>query len=92
MGVDTLVLGCTHFPVLAPLIQQAIGENVQLINSADETASDVAHTLQRRGHLRQEGTGTLRFYTTGDDIDDFKGLARRVMRMDDIDVTHIDLP
>lgn len=92
IGVDTLVLGCTHFPILAPLIQQAIGEGVQLINSADETAKDVATTLKRRSHLRQEGDGTLRFYTTGDDIDDFMGLARRVLHMDDVNVQHIDLP
>lgn len=92
IGVDTLVLGCTHFPILAPLIQQAVGEGVQLINSADETAKDVATTLKRRGHLRQDSTGEMRFYTTGDDIGDFMGLARRVLRMDDIDVRHIDLP
>ncbi len=92
IGVDTLVLGCTHFPILAPLIQQAVGEGVQLINSADETAKDVATTLKRRSHLRQDGTGEMRFYTTGDDIGDFMGLARRVLRMDDIDVNHIDLP
>ena len=92
IGVDTLVLGCTHFPILAPLIQQAVGEGVQLINSADETAKDVATTLKRRGHLHQDGTGEMRFYTTGDDIGDFMGLARRVLRMDDIDVNHIDLP
>ena len=92
IGVDTLVLGCTHFPILAPLIQQAVGEGVQLINSADETAKDVATTLKRRSHLRQDGTGEMRFYTTGDDIGDFMGRARRVLRMDDIDVNHIDLP
>ena len=92
IGVDTLVLGCTHFPILAPLIQQAVGEGVQLINSADETAKDVATTLKRRSLLRQDGTGEMRFYTTGDDIGDFMGLARRVLRMDDIDVNHIDLP
>ena len=92
VGVDTLVLGCTHFPVLAPLIQQAIGENVQLISSADETASDVAHTLKRRGHLADAKSGTLRFFTTGDDLDDFIGLARRVMHMDSIDVSHVELP
>lgn len=92
VGVDTLVLGCTHFPILAPLIQQAIGENVKLISSADETAIDVANTLERRGHLRQSGEpGELRFYTTGDDVDDFKGLARRVLHMDDVDVQHVDL-
>ena len=94
IGIDTLVLGCTHFPILAPLIQQAVGEGVRLISSADETARDVAQTLERRGQLRSYAAGAeaLRFFTTGDDLDDFCGLARRVLRMENIDVSHIDLP
>lgn len=93
IGIDTLVLGCTHFPILAPLIQQAVGEGVRLISSADETAKDVAQTLDRRGQLRTYAAGadSLRFFTTGDDLDDFRSLARRVLRVDDLDVSHIDL-
>ena len=87
-------MGCTHFPILAPLIQQAVGEGVRLISSADETARDVAQTLERRGQLRSYAAGAeaLRFFTTGDDLDDFCGLARRVLRMENIGVSHIDLP
>ncbi|MGN0038517.1 MAG: glutamate racemase [Coriobacteriales bacterium] len=93
IGIDTLVLGCTHFPILAPLIQQAVGEGVRLISSADETAKDVAQTLERRGQLRTYAAGpdALRFYTTGDDLEDFSGLARRVLRMEDVEVSHISL-
>lgn len=91
IGVDTLVLGCTHFPIIAPLIQQAVGEGVQLINSADETAKDVAQTLERRNQLHDGSANRLDFYTTGNDLDDFKGLARRVLRMDDIEAEHVDL-
>ena len=92
VGVDTLVLGCTHFPILAPLIQQAVGEKVQLINSADETAKDVSTTLKRRKHLREGAAGEMRFFTTGNDIEDFRKLARRVLHEDNVNVEHIDLP
>ena len=50
-GIDTLVLGCTHFPLLAAAIQQVVGPRVSLISSAEETAHEVAETLARRGHL-----------------------------------------
>ena len=104
VGIDTLVLGCTHFPVLAPLIQQSVGNGVRLINSADETARDVRSTLEARGQLNlpaaaKEGEGqatlhaepTLRFYTTGDDLGDFQSLAKRVLCMDSVNVEHLDL-
>jgi glutamate racemase len=54
-GVDTLVLGCTHFPLLAPAIQQAMGSRVRLISSAEETAREVAETLGMRGDLAAGG-------------------------------------
>ena len=47
-NVATLVLGCTHFPLLAGLIRQVMGPGVQLISSATETARDVAEILRRR--------------------------------------------
>jgi glutamate racemase len=47
-GVDTLVLGCTHFPLLSAAIQGAMGSNVTLISSAAETASEVQYAQKRR--------------------------------------------
>ena len=93
IGIDTLVLGCTHFPILAPLIQQSVGNGVKLISSAEETAKDVRSTLKSREQLNDgpEDGAFLRFYTTGDDIEDFKSLARRVLRMDEVDVRHLTL-
>ena len=80
VGVDTLVLGCTHFPLLSASIGQAIGPSVRLISSADETAREVAETLAARSHLRGNGrVRTLTFATTGDAAE-FSTLGSRVMR------------
>jgi glutamate racemase len=76
-GIDTLVLGCTHFPLLSASIQQVMGSGVQLISSAEETAREVADTLGRRGHLAPEGEPTYTFATTGDPSE-FSKLGSRV--------------
>jgi glutamate racemase len=55
-GVDTLILGCTHYPMLSGLIQVVMGEEVVLVSSAEETAKDVYATLLSRGLLRAEET------------------------------------
>ncbi|WP_343601571.1 glutamate racemase, partial [Mycobacterium sp.] len=51
-GVDTLVLGCTHYPLLSGLIQLVIGEHVTLVSSAEETAKEVVRVLTERDLLR----------------------------------------
>jgi len=78
--VDTLVLGCTHFPLVQPAIQQVMGPRVRLISSAEETARDVADTLAAREQLVGAGrAGTLTFATTGDAAE-FRRLGSRVLR------------
>jgi glutamate racemase len=77
-GVDTLVLGCTHYPLLSAAIQQVVGPRVRLISSAAETAREVAETLERRGHLTPGGAKpTFSFATTGDPAE-FERLGARV--------------
>jgi glutamate racemase len=49
--MDVLVLGCTHYPILKPLIQQIVGMNVRVIDSAEQSAEDVARRLQTAGLL-----------------------------------------
>lgn len=91
-GVDTLVLGCTHYPVLAPLIQQAVGENVSIISSSEETAKEVVETLTYRGHLAD---GSLEqhssFYTTGDDLDDFRNIGGHIFGYPIDDLSYVDI-
>jgi glutamate racemase len=78
-GVDTLVLGCTHFPLLAAAIQQTVGPRVSLISSAEETAYEVAETLSRRGHLADpDAPAVYEFATTGD-VGEFERLGSRVI-------------
>lgn len=66
-GVDTLILGCTHYPLLSGLIQMEMGPEVVLVSSAEETAKDVYAELVRAGKLREGSEPpSHEFLTTGD--------------------------
>jgi glutamate racemase len=79
-GCDTLVLGCTHYPFLAGALSLVVGDDVMLVNSADETARDVYQTLIRHGLSRSEAAPPPRhtFVATGDP-DAFFELGRRFL-------------
>ena len=77
--VDTLVLGCTHYPLLTGALSYVMGENVTLVSSAEETAKDVYRTLVAHNLLRTASTKPeLRFQATGD-AKSFAVLARRFL-------------
>ncbi|MGH3748986.1 MAG: glutamate racemase, partial [Micromonosporaceae bacterium] len=65
--VDTLVLGCTHYPLLAGMLSLVMGEQVTLVSSAEETANDLYRTLTERDLLRPESAGPPKhqFLATG---------------------------
>jgi glutamate racemase len=66
-GIDTLILGCTHYPLLSGLLQMELGPDVVLVSSAEETAKDVYATLAREGILRESAsTPRHEFLSTGD--------------------------
>lgn len=91
--IDTLVLGCTHFPLLKALIGSVIGRDVTLISSAQEAARDVAEILARRQAFAPEGAvARHEFYTTGTDIEEFRRFGGRVLSMNMEYVEHVDLP
>ncbi|KMK74612.1 glutamate racemase [Alkalihalobacillus pseudalcaliphilus] len=78
---DTLILGCTHYPLLREPIQEALGEQVELISSGDETAREVSSLLYYQSILYTgERTPRHRFYTTGD-AKQFKRLADQWLEM-----------
>lgn len=79
-GVDTLVLGCTHYPLLTGVISYVMGESVTLVSSAEETAKDVYRTLIANELLRDPGLPepAHRFMVTGDPAD-FQRLGRRFL-------------
>ncbi len=67
LGMDTLVLGCTHYPIIADLIQQSVGDQVSLISSAEETASELSSVLAHNQQLiSDQRIPTHQFYTSGD--------------------------
>ncbi|MEY4417610.1 MAG: hypothetical protein RIQ88_48 [Actinomycetota bacterium] len=77
--VDTLVLGCTHYPLLTGALSFVMGDQVTLVSSAEETAKDVYRTLLAHNLLRTETSKpSLRFQATGD-ADSFANLARRFL-------------
>lgn len=89
-GVDTLVLGCTHYPLLTGAISYVMGEDVTLVSSAEETAKDVYRTLMQHNLLRTETSKpTLRFLATGD-AKSFGVLARRFLGPEVASVEHVD--
>jgi glutamate racemase len=79
-GVDTLVLGCTHYPLLTGVVSYVMGEDVTLVSSAEETAKDVYRTLVAHDLERDPAAGSPshRFVATGDP-DSFQVLARRFL-------------
>lgn len=82
-GVDTLVLGCTHYPLLSGLIQLTMGEDVTLVSSAEETAKDLLRVLTERDLLRpvpEQGAPrpSWQFEATGDPAA-FLALASRFL-------------
>jgi glutamate racemase len=88
-GVDTLVLGCTHYPLLAGAIQYVMGENVTLVSSAEETAYDVYRMLVKHGLERTSTTPpSYRFEATGDSQAEFLRLASRFLGPE---VTRVEL-
>jgi len=78
--IDTLILGCTHYPLLTGVISYVLGDDVTLVSSAEETAKDVYRVLADGDMLRPDDlpAPTLAFSTTGDP-DEFRGLARRFL-------------
>ncbi len=79
-GIDTLILGCTHYPLLTGVISYVMGEQVTLVSSAEETAKDVYRTLVRRGLERDPALGepVHQFLTTGDS-EEFQRIGRRFL-------------
>ena len=88
-GVDTVILGCTHYPILRPIFQRVFGRSVTLVFSADETAREVAETLERKGIPNGEAReGAYRFLTTGDPAA-FAEMGKRFLQLPIRDVEHV---
>ncbi len=90
--VDTVILGCTHYPLVAPMLQRVLGRDVRLVTAGHAIAAMAQRTLEEAG-LAKIGNeeGTYRFLCTGD-ADSFRKLGTRFLQMPLGDVERVELP
>lgn len=87
--VDTLILGCTHFPLLIPAIRNAMGPNVTLVDSGVETVSVIKQVLTDQKLLaKPDHQPTHQFYTTGN-VNDFTAIATDWLELPTLNVAHL---
>jgi glutamate racemase len=90
-GVDTVILGSTHYPLCAPILQRVLGRGVTLVSAGTGVARGVERALASRGLLNpQAGEGAYRFLCTGD-VESFRALGTRFLQMPLGEVVHVDL-
>jgi glutamate racemase len=73
--IDTLILGCTHYPLLSGLLQLELGPDVVLVSSAEETAKDVYAALLRDDRLRTDPSSPRHEFMTTGEVEPFRSLA-----------------
>jgi glutamate racemase len=90
--IDTLILGCTHYPLVAPMLQRILGRDVRLVSGGHAVAAAAQRCLESRGLLRRTGVeGDYRFLCTGE-IDSFRELGTRFLQMPLGAIERIDVP
>lgn len=89
--VDTLILGCTHYPLLKPIIQNVMGEGVKLVDSGAESVRDISVMLNylHINHQPVQGQLNHQFYTTAG-VESFAKIANEWLPIQ-IEVEHVDL-
>ena len=89
--VDTVILGCTHFPLIAPMLQRMLGRGVTLVTSGPGVARSVERALAARGRLNpRSGEGSYRFRCTGP-VEGFHALGTRFLQMPLGEVLRVEL-
>jgi glutamate racemase len=79
--VDTVILGCTHYPLVAPMLQRMLGRDVQLVTAGHAIAAEAQRLLDERGlGAPRDGEGSYDFLTTGE-VDSFRELGTRFLQM-----------
>lgn len=89
--IDTLILGCTHYPILMPKIRKHVPENVQIVAQGEYVAESLQDYLQRHPDMEQRCTkhGTVRYLTT-ENPEKFKENAQ-IFIYEEVNVEHVDL-
>ena len=89
--VDTLILGCTHYPLVAPMLQRMLGRDVRLVTAGHAVAAQAQRILEANGlESPNGGEGSYRFLCTGE-VDHFRGLGTRFLQMPLGDVEHVEI-
>ena len=89
--VDTLILGCTHYPLVAPMLQRMLGRDVRLVTAGHAVAARAQRILEAaRARVAERGEGSYRFLCTGE-VDHFRGLGTRFLQMPLGDVEHVEI-
>jgi glutamate racemase len=89
--VDTVILGCTHYPLVSPMLQRMLGRGVEIVTSGAALARQVEHALGSRDlATRRTQEGAYRFLCTGD-TDAFRALGTRFLQMPLGEVQHVEL-
>jgi glutamate racemase len=90
--VDTLILGCTHYPLVAPMLQRMLGRDVRLITAGHAVAAAAQRVLEADGLASPDAAeGAYRFLCTGD-VASFRELGTRFLQMPLGDVERVDVP
>jgi glutamate racemase len=80
-GIDTLILGCTHYPLVAPMLQRMLGRGVRLVTAGHAVAAAAQRLLEARGEAASDDReGDYRFLCTAD-VDSFRELGTRFLQM-----------
>jgi len=88
-GVDTVILGCTHYPLVAPMLQRMLGRGVALVSSGEGVARSVERALASRSLLNpSRDEGSYRFSCTGDPLA-FQALGTRFLQMPLGEIEHV---
>jgi glutamate racemase len=90
--IDTLILGCTHYPLVAPMLQRMLGRDVRLITAGHAVAAAAQRVLETNDLASADGgEGTYRFLCTGD-VTAFREMGTRFLQMPLGEVEHVEVP
>ena len=90
-GVDTVILGCTHYPLIRPVLQRELGRGITIVSSGEAIAEGVHDRLGELGLANAEGRrGSYRFLASGD-VHEFRRLGTRFLQLPITEVDHVDL-
>lgn len=88
--MDSLILGCTHYPIISDYIQEVMGDEVNLLSSAEETAREASAILHYHNMMANPNSNPKHiFYTTGD-VQQFRNVGEKWLNRN-IDVIHVDI-